>query len=79
MDLLGELRGGNHRTFKTLYHCYAKPLYWKINGMVKESEEADELVLTKAVKAIKKRMLGRIESIARNFGLDAYSSLRIYK
>lgn len=67
MDLLRKLQGENHRAFETLYHRYAKPLYWKINGMFKESEELDELVQVLFVKVWEKR-----EQITIEQSFEAY-------
>lgn len=54
-DLLRRLRGGDHAAFDKLYHRHSKALYWKLQRMVKDSDEADELLQELFVKVWEKR------------------------
>lgn len=54
-ELLLLLREGDHNAFSQLYHQYAKPLYWKMLSMVKESTDADEILQELFVKVWEKR------------------------
>ncbi|MDC7217837.1 MAG: RNA polymerase sigma-70 factor [Spirochaetales bacterium] len=66
-DLLLGLQNGEHAAFEQLYHRYSKPLYWKINSMVKQPEEADELLQELFVKVWEKR-----ERLNINQSFEAY-------
>lgn len=54
-DLLLRLRAGDQIAFERLYRRYSKPLYWKLQRLVKDSAEADELLQDLFVKVWEKR------------------------
>ncbi|MDR2284212.1 MAG: RNA polymerase sigma-70 factor [Sphingobacterium sp.] len=54
-EVLQRLKAGDHAAFEVLYNLYAKPLYWKLKRMVKDTEEADELLQNLFVKVWERR------------------------
>ncbi len=54
-ELLRQLRNGDRRALDQLYRSYAKPLYWKLQRMVKNKEEVEELIQDLFVKVWDKR------------------------
>lgn len=54
-ELLQQLRDGNQRAFDEFYQEYSTPLLWKLQKMVKDPEEADELLQDLFVKIWEKR------------------------
>ncbi len=65
--LLQQLRDGSERAFELLYQRHAKPILWKLRRMVKDPDEADELLQNLFVKIWEKR-----EQIVINQTFDAY-------
>lgn len=54
-QLLLQLRQGHEPSFNSLYLTYSKPLYRKINGIVKDESVADELLQDLFLKVWEKR------------------------
>lgn len=54
-DLLRRLQGGDHSAFDKLYQTHSKALYWKLRRMVKDGDEADELLQDLFVKVWENR------------------------
>lgn len=54
-ELLQQLRAGDHSAFEELYNRHSKKLYWKLKRMVKDPQEADELLQNLFVKVWEKR------------------------
>nr|WP_121272138.1 RNA polymerase sigma-70 factor [Pedobacter schmidteae] len=54
-ELLEQLRDGKVWAFDELYHSYSGPLLWKLRRMVKDAEEADELLQDLFVKVWERR------------------------
>lgn len=82
-ELLAQLRHGDIRAFETLYALHSKPLLWKLRKMVKEPEEADELLQDLFVKVWEKRSQINIEQsfegylyrIAQRMAIDYFRSI----
>lgn len=53
--LLQQLREDSESAFEILYHKYSKQLYWKLLKMVKESEQADEILQELFIKVWERR------------------------
>lgn len=54
-DILQELRSGSKTAFDRLYQAYSKTLLWKLRRMVKDEQEADEILQDLFVKVWEKR------------------------
>lgn len=67
VDLLAGLRQGDHTAFEQLYNRYANGLYWKLKRMVKDEQEAAELLQELFVKVWEKR-----EQISIKHSFEAY-------
>ena len=82
-ELLAHLRQGEIRAFDFLYHLHSKPLLWKLRRMVKDPEEADELLQDLFVKVWEKRENINIEQsfqaylyrVAQRMAIDYFRSL----
>lgn len=82
-EVLHRLRAGDHSAFEELYHLYSKPLYWKLKQMVKNAEEADELLQNLFVKVWDKRDQIQIQQsfeaylyrIAQHMAVDYFRKL----
>ncbi|WP_461791370.1 RNA polymerase sigma factor [Pedobacter sp.] len=66
-ELLELLRRGDRAAFNTLYRLHAKPLYWRLLRMVKNTEETEELIQDLFVKVWEKR-----EQIIIHQSFEAY-------
>jgi RNA polymerase sigma-70 factor (ECF subfamily) len=66
-ELLSQLRQGNSVAFRKLYDRSAPKLLWKLRRMVKDADEADELLQDLFVKIWEKR-----EQINIHDSFDAY-------
>jgi len=82
--LLQQLQAGDVQAFDTLYHRYAKPLLWKLHKMVKDPEDADELLQELFVKVWEKRAQLEIKQsfeaylyrIAQRMAIDYFRKLK---
>jgi len=60
-ELLDQLRKGSMRAFETLYGRHSRALLWKLRRMVKDPQEADELLQDLFVKVWERRAEIEIE------------------
>lgn len=82
-ELLAHLRQGEIRAFDALYKLHSKPLLWKLRRMVKDPEEADELLQDLFVKVWEKRENINIQQsfqaylyrVAQRMAIDYFRSL----
>lgn len=83
-DLLLRLQDGDHAAFQTLYHRYAQSLYRKLASLVKQPEEADEILQELFVKVWEKRAQIEIQAsfeaylyrVAQRMAVDYFRSLQ---
>lgn len=66
-ELLAQLRSGSQRAFEELYGQYSKPLLYKLRRMVKDPEEADELLQDLFVKIWERREHMTIEQSFKSY------------
>lgn len=82
-ELLAQLRQGDVRAFDLLYANHSKPLLWKLRKMVKNPDEADELLQDLFVKVWAKReqiniqqsFQGYLYRVAQRMAIDYFRAL----
>ncbi|ERJ59054.1 RNA polymerase sigma factor [Sphingobacterium paucimobilis] len=82
-ELLQRLKAGDHAAFEDLYNQHSKKLYWKLQQMVKDPEEADELLQNLFVKVWEKReqivvqqtFEGYLYRVAQHMAIDYFRKL----
>lgn len=86
--LLQALQLGNHAAFEILYNRYSKKLYWNLLRMIKDRDQAEEILQELFVKVWEKRtqiseeysFQGYLRFVAKNMVTDYYRKLaRMYK
>lgn len=55
IELIQQLKDNSRRAFNQLYNKYSKPILWRLRHMVKDPEEADELLQDLFVKVWERR------------------------
>lgn len=86
-DVLRRLRDGDELAFEQLYVYYSNVLFWKLKKMVKDHDQADELLQELFVKVWERRgqidpelpFIGYLYRIAKYMVVDYYRKLALIK
>lgn len=82
-EVLERLRGGDERAFEKIYNHYSNPLFWKLKQMLKDQEEAEEILQELFVRIWERRIqinpeqrfINYLYSIARHMVGDYFKKL----